>query len=81
MARVFTACSGYTFLNLDYVRPGCPPEVVVSPELLPALTWYLQKRPAMIAGRVVQVEGYVQAAEDSTVQICLSRPPALSVAP
>lgn len=79
VARVFTTRTGYTFLNLDHSRPYCPLEVVIRPGLLPNLTRHLQKRPAKLASRIVEVEGYVQAAEGSTAQIWLSRAPALSV--
>jgi hypothetical protein len=81
VARVFQARSGYVFLNLSQPRPNCPLEVVVAPDVVPNLTRHLRKRPTELAGRVVQVEGVVQAAEGSTAQIWLSRAPALSVAP
>ena len=78
VAAIRTTRTGYTFISLDHARPGCKLEVVVKPEL----TSKLSTAPSKLAGRLVVVQGYVQAtANGSTAQIWLDRAPALSVAP
>ena len=82
VAATRTTRTGYTFISLQQPRPKCPVEVAVRPELLPNLTRYPQLQPSDLTGRVVLVQGYVQAtAKGSTAQIWLDRAPALSVAP
>ncbi len=82
VAAIRTTRTGHTFISLERPGPNCPIEVAVRPELLPNLTRYLQLQPSKLTGRVVLVQGYVQAtAKDSTAQIWLDRAPALSVAP
>lgn len=78
VAATRTTRTGYTFISLDHARPGCKLEVVMKPEL----TNKLSTAPSKLAGRLVVVQGYVQAtANGSTAQIWLDRAPALSVAP
>ncbi|MBD2768481.1 hypothetical protein IC235_11330 [Hymenobacter sp. BT664] len=77
IARTYNARSGYVFLNLDQPRPACLLEVVVKPELVGKFA----AAPTQLAGRVVLVQGYVQAAEGSTAQIWLDWAPVLSIAP
>ncbi len=82
VAATRTTRTGYTFISLEQPGPKCPVEVAVRPELLPNLTRYLQLQPSELTGRVVLVQGYVQAtAKGSTAQIWLDRAPALSVVP
>ena len=63
-------------LSLDRSGPKCPLLVVVKPELVGKL----QLPPAKLKGRVVLVQGFVQAAKGSTAQIWLDRAPELTVA-
>lgn len=62
-------------LSLDRTGPKCPLLVVVKPDLVGKL----QLPPAKLKGRVVLVQGYVQATAGATSQIWLDRAPALSV--
>ena len=62
-------------LSLDRTGPKCPLLVVVKPDLVGKL----QLPPAKLKGRVVLVQGFVQATAGATSQIWLDRAPALSL--